>query len=128
LTNIQANEGLQPGYQVRLVNPTDLSEAATYYSNFVQVNIAPHEFEIYFSRYSMPVLMQPPPEPTTVNVTPRPVANIAIPLSLVRGLIKALETSVQNWENNFGVPLPSEPTLGSVAAQTEAGGGVSDDD
>lgn len=121
MTNDQVGEGPQPGYQIRLANPTDFSEAATYYSNFVQVNISPHEFEIYFSRYSMPILMQPPAEPTTIDVTPRPVANIAIPLSLVRALIKALETSVHNWETNFGVPLPGEPTLGSAvgAAETE---------
>jgi hypothetical protein len=121
LTSDQVGEGSQPGYQVRLVNPTDFSEAASYYSNFVQVNISPHEFELYFSRYSMPILMQPPSEPTSVDVTPQPVANIAIPLSLVRALITALETSVQNWETNFGAPLPTEPTLGSAAGTAEAG-------
>jgi hypothetical protein len=120
LTDDQVGEGLQPGYQVQLVNPTDFSEAATYYSNYVQVNIAPHEFELYFSRYSMPILMQPATEPTTVDVMPRPVASIAIPLSLVRGLINALETSVDNWEKNFQQPLPTEPTLRGAGGATGA--------
>ena len=104
------------------MNPTDSSEAATYYSNFVQVNISPHKFELYVSRYSMPIVLQPSSEPTSVEVKPRPVASIAIPLRLVRALIKARETSVQHWETNFGEPLATEPTSGSAENATEAEG------
>lgn len=120
LTNDQVSEAPQPSYQVRLVNPTDFSAAPSFYSNHVQVNLAPHEFELYFSRYTMPILMAPPTEPTNIDVTPRPAANVTIPLSLVRGLIRALETTAQNWETTFGQSLPVEPTLGSAVGVSEA--------
>jgi Protein of unknown function (DUF3467) len=116
----QAERDQQPdqpagSIQVRIVAPTDMSGAPSYYANFVQVGISPYEFTVHFSRLSIPIVSQPPAEPVNFDVSPQPVASVSIPLNLVRGFIKALEGQVQNWETTFHQPLPAEPS----SAETE---------
>jgi hypothetical protein len=101
--------------QVRIVAPTDMSQAPSYYSNFVQVGISPYEFALHFSRISMPIVSEPPAELVVFDVSPQPVVSMSIPLNLVRGLIRALEGQAENWERTFHQPLPTEPS----SAQTE---------
>jgi hypothetical protein len=122
----QAERGQPPerpagSLQVRIVAPTDMSGAPAYYSNFVQVGISPYEFTVHFSRISIPLISEPPTEPVAFDVIPQPVASIAIPLSLVRGLIRALEGQAENWERTFRQPLPTtEPS----SAQAEPVDGI----
>ncbi len=102
--------------EVRIVAPTEVAGAPSYYSNFAQVGISPYEFTVHFSRISMPLVSAPPVEPKTFEVTPQPIVSVSIPLNLVRGLIRALEGQVENWEKTFRQPLPTaEPS----SAQTE---------
>jgi Protein of unknown function (DUF3467) len=101
--------------QVRIKAPTDMVGAPSYYSNFVQVGISPYEFTVNFSRLSIPLVAEPPAEPVAFDVTPQPVASVVIPLNLVRGVIRALEGQVENWETTFHQALPAEPP----SAQTE---------
>jgi hypothetical protein len=96
--------------QVRIVAPTDMAGAPSYYSNFVQVGMSPYEFTLHFSRVAMPLISEPPTEPLKLDVIPQPVANISIPLNLVRGVIKALQGQVENWETTFDQSLPTEPS------------------
>ncbi len=111
----QAEHDQQPdrpagAVQVRIVAPTDMSGAPALYSNFVQVGISPYEFTLHLSRISMPIISEPPAEPMAFDVSPQPVASVSIPLNLVRGLIRALEGQVKNWETTFHQPLPTEPS------------------
>ncbi len=115
----QAEGGQQPDrpaglIQVRLVAPTDMVGAPSYYSNFVQVGISPYEFTVNFSRITIPLVTEPPTEPIALDAAAQPVASVSIPLNLVRGFIRALEGQVENWETTFRQPLPTEP---SQAAQ-----------
>jgi hypothetical protein len=120
-TDDQAERGQRPerptgAVEVRIVAPTEVTGAPSYYSNFAQVGISPYEFTVYFSRISMPLITAPPAEIATFEVTPQPVVIVSIPLNLVRGLIRALEGQVENWEKTFRQPLPTtEPS----SAQTE---------
>src|SRR6266545_7478850 len=107
--------GQQPGrqggvIQARIVAPTDMSGAPTYYANYAQVGFSPHEFTVHFSRYSIPIVSEPPSETLILEVRPQPVASISIPLNLVQGLIRALQGQIENWETIFHQALPTEPS------------------
>ncbi len=116
----QTERGQQPdkpaGFiQIRLIAPSDMSEAPTYYANYAQVGFSPHEFTLHFSRYSIPIISEPPSEPLTLEVRPQPVASVSIPLNLVPGLIRALQGQVENWETTFHQAVPTEPSTAQGA-------------
>lgn len=97
----------QPG-QVRLVVPAQLPEDPPLYSNYAHASMSPHEITLHFGWYAIPPVMAGPPPSMEIPV--RPLTSIAVPLSLVPGLIDALQKTVENWKGNFGQPFPVDPT------------------
>lgn len=111
----QVERGQQPDgraglIQARIVAPTDMSKVPTYYANYAQVGFSPHEFTLNFSRYSMPIVSEPPSETLILEVHPQPIASVSIPLNLIQGLIRALQGQVENWETTFHQAVPAEPS------------------
>ncbi len=92
--------------QARIVYP-DTSEANTLlYSNAVQINHSPWDFALHFAQLVVPTN---PSKGQSVEIKARPVAVINIPVTLVRGLIKALQTNIETYEKNYGkVDIPRE--------------------
>lgn len=105
--------------QAKIIAPTDMSEAPSYYANFVQVGMSPYEFTVHFSRMMLPLVSEPPAEMVTIDVNPQPIASISIPLNLVRAFMRALERQTESWERTFGQPLPTEPSSAQIEPQTE---------
>ena len=113
----------------RLVGPTDFGGVPKLYANYIQVGMSPYDFVMYFSRFSLPILPVDLTENRVVELTPEPVASITIPLNLMRGLIRALQAQMENWEQTFREPVPAEPntTEHQRPATEENGGGGSND-
>ncbi len=91
----------------RLTPPDDYGMAPSLYANYVQVTMSPHDFRLLLGSFAFPPLAEP--RSGEVGVPIEPVASITLPLNLVRGLIRALETQAAGWEAAFKEPLPDQP-------------------
>lgn len=98
---------------IRIVSSLDVGDTPVYYSNHVQVTFTPEDFTLHLGWYTTPPFPGPPPG--VVDVPVRSLAKVVVPLNLVRGLLRALETSAQNWERNWG-ELPAHPNPPDVEA------------
>ena len=93
------------GPAVKIVYP-ELGEDKPLYANAIHINHTPWDFALHFSQVIVPTT---PPTGRHVEITAKPVAVISIPVTLVRGLIKALETNLDIYENSYGkVEIPRE--------------------
>ena len=95
--------------QVSLAPSVDLGASPTLYANFIQTTSTPHDLTLHLGWYTIPPFVERP-EGDNVRVPVQPILKVAIPLSLVTGLIQALQGQLQAWEENFGAPPPSDPT------------------
>jgi len=91
--------------QFRLVPPS-YAEAPAVYSNFVQGTISPQDLTLYFGWYGVPPLAEPPTE--SVDIPIRPVMAVSIPLTLIHGVIRVLQSQVAAWEASTGQPFPED--------------------
>jgi hypothetical protein len=103
------------GVQLRLVPSADSFEIPIVYSNFAQVTVSPHDLTFHFGYYAIPAFTEPPQG--VVDVPVRPMVKVTLPLSLVRNLIHVLEAQAEQWEGNFGQPLPAEPSSPAESGQ-----------
>lgn len=78
------------------------------YANYMVPTMTPHEFTLHFGHYTIPALTQPP-EGGTLSVEVEPVVSVSVPLNLARGVARALEQAVRNWETAFGQSVPEPP-------------------
>ncbi len=92
---------------LRISAPSDWSDVPSQYANFVQVTMSPHDFRLLFGHYAFPPL--PEPRPAEVVVPIEPQVAVTIPLNLMKGLIRALQTQVDRWEEGFREPVPEQP-------------------
>jgi hypothetical protein len=83
----------------RVVYPEPKEQDTPLYANAIQVNHTPWDFALYFSRLVVP---NQAPKGKELEIKGRAIATVNIPVTLVRGLITALETSIQNYEKNYG--------------------------
>ena len=94
--------------QMRLV-PPDYTGSPVQYSNFVQGTASPYDLTLHFGWFSSPLLAEPPTEPVDVPV--RPLLSVTVPLNIVRGMIRVLESQLAAAEANLGqTPTGSEPS------------------
>jgi hypothetical protein len=102
--------------QMELVAPAEPGTTMALYSNFIQVTLAPHDFTFHLGWFTFPAFTEPPqPGPTgTVPVHVRPLAKVSVPLTLVQGIIRVLQSQVEAWEAAFGQPFPEEPKAGAT--------------
>lgn len=92
---------------LRVVPPSDYSGVPSLYANFVQITMSPHDFRLMFSHYAFPPM--PEPRPAEIDAPVQPLVTVTIPLNLMKGLIRALETQVDKWEEGFREPVPDQP-------------------
>lgn len=86
--------------KVEIVYP-DLAEGeASLYANAVVINHSPWDFALYFSRVVMP--LRPTIESGKLKIQAQQVATINVPVTLIRGLIRALQTNLDRYEQDYG--------------------------
>jgi hypothetical protein len=107
---VREERAVEPAHeaQARLVPPTGMGGPQILYANFVQVSTSPHDFTLHFSWFTSPLMSEPPPPGSVIEITPRPLASISIPLTLVQGIITVLQSQVDAWEAAFQRPFPTE--------------------
>jgi len=78
------------------------------YSNAILVNNTPWDFALHFSHLVLPVV-SPAESSGEVEVKGKKVVVISIPATLVRGLIRALQTNLELYEKAYGkIEIPKE--------------------
>jgi hypothetical protein len=98
--------------------PAEIGDVPALYSNFVQVSFTPNDLTLHLGWYALPTYGEPPPA-ETIEVGVRPLVKVSLPLTLIRGLIGALQTTVEAYEESFGQPMPDQPSQSNPAAQIE---------
>jgi len=87
-----------------IVWPEISEEDKPVYANGVVVNHTPWDFALYFSQVLTPIN---PSKATPLEIKAKKVAIISFPVTLVRGLITALETNLTRYEELYGkVEIP----------------------
>jgi len=91
-----------------IVYPDITPEDKTLYANVILVNHTPWDFALHFDRIVSPV-NKPETEDDQVKIAATKVATIHIPITLVRGLIEALQTNLEHYESQYGeVTIPKK--------------------
>lgn len=89
----------------RIVYSEALDEGRVLYANVITVNHTPWDFALHFYNLVVPVRTDEPEEP--VDLTAKKTAVVSIPVTLVRGLIEALQTNLERYEQSYGkVEIP----------------------
>jgi hypothetical protein len=83
---------------VKIVWPELTDDDKPSYANGIMVNHTPWDFTIFFSQ----VVLPPAPAGGTMEVKGKRVATITFPVTLVRGLIDALQTNLDLYEEQYG--------------------------
>jgi hypothetical protein len=89
--------------EVRITVSTQVGEDTfTYYANHAEIACTPHEFSLLFGR--LPAKLPPDKldEARTGNLTLISDVQILIPVSLIPGLMRALETQKATYESRYG--------------------------
>lgn len=89
---IDATEQEAVSAQFRLVPPS-YSETPVVYSNFAQATPSQHDLTLFFGWYATPPLAEPPE--AVVEVPVRPLVAVSVPLGVVPGLIRVLESQLE---------------------------------
>jgi hypothetical protein len=86
----------------------ELTEADTpLYSNAILVNHTPWDFALHFSQIITPI--RPPKTDGPLEIVGKKIAVISVPVTLVRGLITALQTNLDKYEQQYGkVEIPRQ--------------------
>ncbi len=71
------------------------------YANVIHINHTPWDFALHFHKMVVPV-QAPGSSDSVVDVQAGKVATIVIPVTLVRGLISALQSQLDAYENSYG--------------------------
>jgi hypothetical protein len=69
--------------------------------------MSPLDLTFHFGWYAIPATGDQAAGEIAVPVVP--VAKVSVPLPLVRGILRVLESQLQAWEENFGTPVPDQP-------------------
>ena len=92
----------------KLIYPEPTDEDRRVYANYVQVNHTPWDFALHFGLVTTPTV---PPQPNPEGYVEIPVSKLLtvnIPVPLIHGLIKALQTQVETYEKQYGETKPSK--------------------
>jgi hypothetical protein len=102
------------------VAPEATPETTRAYANFVQLNFTPHDFTLHFSWFGLPpTIGDDRPESGVIDADTRVVAEITIPLTVARPLLRLLERQTAGWEESFG-PLPGSADEPAEEADVKA--------
>lgn len=97
----------QEPQKVRLeLEPLEKAPERTY-SNYVLVNSTQWDFTLHFGHVVLPTAKPKLDEETGEVITEaKCVARVTVPVSLVKGIIQALQTQISQYESLYG-PLPA---------------------
>ncbi len=98
----------------RIVYSEALDEGRVLYANVITVNHTPWDFALHFYNLVVPVHTEKAEEP--VDLTAKKTAVVSIPVTLVRGLIGALQTNLERYEQSYGKVEIPKPTEGEESA------------
>lgn len=94
------------GELARIVYPEIREEDKPLYANAIQINHTPWDFALHFAQLIVPTALH---KGRPLEIKGKSVAVINIPVTLVRGLIKALEINLEGYEKSYGkVEIPRE--------------------
>lgn len=94
--------------KAKIVYPEVTEEERPLYANAILVNHTPWDFALHFSHVVTPIAAKPASS-GEVEVKAKKVAVISIPATLVRGLLDALQTSLDRYEKVYGkIDIPKE--------------------
>ncbi len=94
-------------HTAEIVYPEMLEDERPLYSNSFLVNHSPWDFALHFNYVATPI--KPPKDSTPITIQARRVAVIAIPPTLIRGLITALQTNLKRYEEHYGeITIPQQ--------------------
>lgn len=94
--------------RAKIVYPEVSPDEKVLYSNVILVNHTPWDFALHFSRISFPV-NKPEVTDDAVEIPATQVATVHVPVTLIRGLIEALQTNLSLYEDHYGeVTIPKK--------------------
>ena len=92
----------------KIVYPEVTEEERPLYANAILVNHTPWDFSLHFSHVVTPIAAKAAPSGQE-EVKAKKVAVISIPATLVRGLLNALQTNLDQYERVYGkIEIPKE--------------------
>jgi hypothetical protein len=101
------NDG-KKGITAKITYPEVTEEDKFFYSNAISINHTPWDFAMHFAYVVMPQIPQPS-SAGKLEIKAKRVAVVNIPATLVRGLIRALETNLERYEGVYGkIEMPKE--------------------
>ncbi len=71
------------------------------YANYVLVNHTPWDFMFHFGNFFIPP--EVPKEPAEYEFEVKSVARITVPTTLIKGIVRALQTNIETYESIHGV-------------------------
>ncbi len=88
----------------KLVYPEATQEDQRLYANSIFVNHTPWDFALHFYHIVPPVTLG-----QTEEIKANKVAVVGVPVTLLRGLIKALQINLERYEKQYGkIEIPKE--------------------
>ena len=94
--------------QLHIGRPASDEYPAAGYANQVQITYTAEDFTLWFGRYSIPAL-EAPPEDGRIEASVAPVAQITMPLNLMRNFAALIEVQIRQYEASFGQEIPEHP-------------------
>lgn len=92
----------------KIIYPEPTPEDKILYANVILVNHTPWDFALHFDRLTTPI-KRPESKEGQVEIEATKIATIHIPVTLVRGLIEALQTNLKGYEVQYGkVTIPKK--------------------
>ncbi len=100
----------------KLVYPEATEEDQRLYSNSVFVNHTPWDFALHFYHIVPPVAARTVPPMAArhqssgeIEIKANKVAVVGLPVTLMRGLIQALQSNLERYEKQYGkIEIPKE--------------------
>jgi hypothetical protein len=95
--------GKEDGRTAALVYPPVTEEDKPVYANYVAVSHTPWDFAVHFGTVVMPAAPVASGQKSgTVEIPVRKVQTVNLPIPLIKGFIKALQTQVEKYEQSYG--------------------------